>query len=154
MRLTRYIRAEWILPDLEADDAGEVLQQVALHLAERGVVPSAEPVREALLAREAAHTTAMGHRMALPNATIEGLDDPVLSVALAGEPIQFGPVETDPVEIFFVLLSPPGREREHIKLLARICRLARHPGFIDALRESRSGEEALEVIERIDEQHV
>jgi mannitol/fructose-specific phosphotransferase system IIA component (Ntr-type) len=75
-------------------------------------------------------------------------------VALSGQPIQFGPVDTEPVRVFFVLLSPPGREGEHIKLLARICRLLRHPGFMDQLLAAGTADEVLGLIRRVDEQHV
>lgn len=154
MRLNEYLRADLVLPDLRAPDTESVLRAIAEHLEERGVVETSDPVEEALRAREEAHTTAMGHGMALPHATIAGLERPVLLVALAPEAIQFGPEDTDPVRLFFVLLSPPGREGEHIKLLARICRLVRHAGFVDELVEVESGEEAVSVIRRADEQHV
>lgn len=154
MRLNRFLRADLVLTDLSADDVHSVVDALAAHLAAAGVTSDAEGVAAALAAREAAHTTAMGFGMALPHATIGGIDEPVLMVALAKDAIQFGPEETDPVRVFFVLLSPPGREGEHIKLLARICRLVRHPGFVDELVASRDGESAVEVIRGIDEQHV
>lgn len=154
MRLNRYLRTDLVLPDLEARDAEEVIRRISRHLEERGAVGSGDMVRTKLLAREEAHTTALGHGMALPHATIEGLDEPVLMVALAGEPVPFGPPDADPVRVFFVLLSPPGHEGEHIKLLARICRLVRHPGFVDELQNAENGQSAVDIIERVDEQHV
>jgi mannitol/fructose-specific phosphotransferase system IIA component (Ntr-type) len=154
MRLNQYLRADLVLPNLEADDLQGVVEALADHLAGAKVVPERDEVARALAKREAAHTTAMGHGMALPHATIPGLEAPVLLVALAPHAIQFGPPDTDPVRIFFVLLSPPGREGEHIKLLARICRLIRHPGFVDELVAADDGEAAVRVIRRADEQHV
>ena len=154
MRLSHYIRPDLVLTDLEGDGVETIVHRLATHLETKGAVQSAAVVERALLERERAHTTAMGHGMALPHATIEGLAEPVLGVAVAPEPIQFGPAGTEPVRIFFLLLSPPGRESEHIKLLARICRLVRHPGFVDSLHGAGSGRAALDVIERVDEQHV
>jgi len=154
MRLNQYLRADLVLPNLEADDLQGVVEVLADHLTRAGVVSERDGVATALARREAAHTTAMGHGMALPHATIPGLDGPVLLVALAPEAVQFGPPDTDPVRIFFVLLSPPGREGEHIKLLARICRLIRHPGFVDELVAADDGEAAVAVIRRADELHV
>jgi mannitol/fructose-specific phosphotransferase system IIA component (Ntr-type) len=154
MRLNEYLRADLVLTDLRAPDTDSVLHTLAEHLQARGVVASGDEVERALQRREEAHTTAMGHGMALPHATIAGLPRPVLLVALAPEAIRFGPQDADPVKVFFVLLSPPGREGEHIKLLARICRLVRHPGFVDELADAGSGEEAVSVIRGVDEQHV
>lgn len=154
MRLNEYLRADLVLTDLDADDLQGVVDRLADHLAASAVVSDRDGVAEALAAREAAHTTAMGHGMALPHATIPGLERPVLMVALAPEAVQFGPADTDPVRVFFVLLSPPGREGEHIKLLARICRLVRHPGFMDEIATAPNGDAAVAVIRRVDEQHV
>jgi mannitol/fructose-specific phosphotransferase system IIA component (Ntr-type) len=58
------------------------------------------------------------------------------------------------VDLFFVLLSPPGREGEHIKLLARICRLAQHPEGLDEVRGATDGKALLEAILRLDSRHV
>jgi mannitol/fructose-specific phosphotransferase system IIA component (Ntr-type) len=154
MRLNEYLRADLVLTGLEARDREGVIDALAEHLTGSGVVADRRGTARALLMREKAHTTAMGHGMALPHATLPGLDRAVLMVALAAQPIQFGPAETEPVRIFFVLLSPPGREGEHIKLLARICRLVRHPGFVDQLTAATGGAEAITVIRRVDEQHV
>lgn len=154
MRLNDYLRPDLILPDLAASDQASVLATLSAHLAEHGVGGSTREVEERLRAREESHTTVMGRGVALPHATLEGLEEPLLMVAVSPEPIQFGPSDTDPVKIFFVLVSPPDREREHIKLLARICRLVRHPGVLDSLRGARNEEEILRTIRRVDERHV
>lgn len=154
MRLKDYLKSDLVLPRLRASGIDAVVAELSAHLEERGAVPSADEVERGLLAREHAHSTALGHGMALPHATIPGLDAPVLLVAMAEEPIQFGPPDTDPVRVFFVLLSPPGHERQHVKLLARICRLVRHPDFVTSLQAATSGPEAVAIIERVDEEHV
>lgn len=154
MRLNDYLRPELILTDLRAADQAAVIADISEHLADHGVGGSSREVEESLRAREEAHTTVMGRGVALPHATLPGLDEPVLMVAVSPQPIQFGPPETDPVKIFFVLVSPPGREREHIKLLARICRLVRHPGVLDSLRKAGGRDEILNTIRQVDEQHV
>lgn len=154
MRLSRYIRADFVLTDLAADGVEDAVDSLASHLASLDVVPEQADLAGALLDRERAHTTSMGQGMALPHATIPGLREPILAVAVAPEPVVFGPPESEPVRVFFVLLSPPGGESEHIKLLARICRLARHPDFVESLHSAESREEVVEIIEQVDEQHV
>ena len=92
--------------------------------------------------------------MAIPHATVPGLREPVIGLALAREPVVFGPEGTDPVRIFVVLLSPPGHEREHVGILARICRLMRHDGFVDQLGAADDEAGILQVVEAIDSQNV
>ncbi len=154
MRLSPYLRPDLVIQRLDAVGVEGVVAALADHLERTGVVTPDDEVALALAERERAHTTAMGRGMALPHATVASLERPLVLVALAPEPISFGPADVDPVRIFFVLLSPPGREGEHIKLLARICRLIRHPGFVDELMAAHDGATAIDVIRRADERRV
>lgn len=154
MRLRDYLRPDLVLTGLAARDMPSTLEAIATHLAAAGVVDSAEEALRGLTAREETHTTVLGHGMALPHTTLEGLEQPVVLVALAPEPIPFGPDDAEPVRIFFSVLSPRNREAEHIKILARICRLVRHENFVDELQSAPSAEAALAFIRAVDEQHV
>ncbi|MDT8340199.1 MAG: PTS sugar transporter subunit IIA [Longimicrobiales bacterium] len=154
MRLRDYLRPDLVLSPLRARDTASALEAIADRLAEAGAVDSRQETLAALAAREETHTTVLGHGMALPHATLPGLHQPLILLALAPEPVPFGPAGTEPVRIFFTLLSPPGFEGEHIKILARICRLVRHPGFVDDLMGSPDPDRALALVRSVDEQHV
>lgn len=154
MRLREYLRRDLVATDLRAGDVEEALAAIAQGFVDAGAAPAAAPLERALGDRERAHTTAMGHAFALPHATIEGLSEPLLAVHVAPEPVPFGPPDAEPVRLFFTLLSPPGRQREHIKLLARICRLVRHPGFVESVTAGTDPDDVLERILDVDEQHV
>jgi len=152
MRLSDFLRPDFVLTRLQARDVEGIVREVAARAASAGVGPE-DVIAQELLERERSHTTVMGSGLAIPHATVPGLDEPVIGVALGREPIAFGPADADPVRVFFVLLSPPGREREHVKLLARICRLMRHESFIDRLEAAEDAEGLVQVIEAIDAQH-
>jgi len=152
MRLSEYLRADFVVSHLEARDVDSVVREVSAKAGGSGVAPE-DVVAQKLLEREKLHSTVMGAGLAIPHATVPGLDEPVIGVALARKPIHFGPADADPVSVFVVLLSPPGREREHVKLLARICRLMRHENFLEQLEAAESEEGIIQVIEAIDAQH-
>ena len=154
MRLSDYLRDDLILHGLDAQDASGAIEAFGVLFEKKGHLPSRTEAIQALSAREESHTTCLGHGVAVPHATVSGLPKPLLLVATAGTPIRFGPQEHDAVDVFFVLLSPPGREGEHIKLLARICRLSQHSDDLDELRKAVDEESLLEAILRVDAQHV
>lgn len=154
MRLADYIRSELVLPDLRADDTESTIRRLSQHLADQHVVEDGAEVSQALMERERLHTTVVGHGVAIPHATVCGVESTILLVAVAPDAIRFGPPESEPCRIFFLLLSPPGRESEHIKLLARLSRLVRHPGFVQRLGGATSTEGVLEAIRDVDAQHV
>jgi len=154
MRLSHYLSAELVVHGLEASDTSDALRKISALFHEGAPTSSGDEIFLALKAREEAHTTTLEEGVAVPHAVLPTLSDIFLLVAIASAPIPFGPPETDPVDLFFVLLSPPGRAAEHIKLLARICRLVRHPGFLDELRAAPDGPELFQAIQRVDSQHV
>lgn len=153
MRIADYLSADFIVHRLSAQDVDGVVHELSARAAEAGFGPE-ELIAERLLERERSHPTVMGSGLAIPHATVPGLPNPVIGVGLASEPVQFGPPDLEPVRVFFVLLSPPGKERDHVKLLARICRLGRHENFLAQLEQTSSGEDLVRIIESIDAQHV
>jgi len=152
MRLSEFLRSDFVLPHLQARDVDGVVHELSALAGAVGVAPR-DLVANKLLERERSHSTVMGSGLAIPHATVPGLAEPVIGIALAREPVAFGPADADPVRVFVVLLSPPGRERDHVKILARICRLMRHEDFIDRLEAAADDEGVIDVIESIDAQH-
>ncbi len=153
MRLSDYLRDDLVLYRLEADDSAGALEAFGALFEAGELLPPGFDVILALKAREETHTTCLGKGVAVPHATVPGLSNPLLMVATASPPVPFGPPESGPVDLFFILLSPSGREGEHIKLLARICRLAHHPDELDSVRESESPAALLEAIHTLDSRH-
>lgn len=153
MRLREFLNDAFVVQRLSARDVEGIVGEVARKAEEADVAP-AQVVEEKLMERERLHPTVMGSGLAIPHATVPGLDAPVIGVALAPEPVDFGGEEMDPVRAFFVLLSPPGHEREHVKLLARICRLARHQDFLDQLESAEDAGGVMDVVIAVDDQHV
>jgi len=154
MKLLEYLRPELIVLDLEARDSAEVIRTLVQRIAELEAVADPAAVTQALLAREAAHTTAMGNGVAVPHTTVAGLDRPLLLVAVSRDGVRYGPAGLEPIRVFFLLLSPPERAGLHIKLLARIARLVRHPGLVRRLEEAASPDAVFQELERVDAQHV
>jgi PTS system nitrogen regulatory IIA component len=154
MRLSDYVREDLIIHRLKVQDASGALEAFGSLFEERGHVPSGQKAVQALKTREEAHTTCLGRGIAVPHATMEGLPKALLLVATADSPVAFGPPGVDPVDLFFVLLSPLGREGEHIKLLARICRIAQHEEDLAEVRAAKDEGSLHQAILRLDARHV
>lgn len=154
MRLSEHLKEELVLHGLRASDRAQTLRKIAEFLEEKALVPSATEVFRVLSAREESHTTALGDGVALPHAVLPELSERLFLVVSAAEPVPYGPGDEELVDLFFVLLSPPGREGDHIKLLARICRLARHPGFLTEMRGAAGQKELYRTVVEEDARHV
>ncbi|HUG41429.1 MAG TPA: PTS sugar transporter subunit IIA [Longimicrobiales bacterium] len=154
MRLSDYLEPDLVLLDLRTEGVEDTLEAVVERLRQAGSVVDPAAVVRALAERESSHSTSLGNGVALPHATVSGMDRPVVVVAVAPAGVPFGRDAEEPVRLFFVLLSPLTEAGTHIKLLARIVRLVRRPGFVAALLEAGSGEALVNAVERLDALHV
>lgn len=150
MRLEDHLHPSRVVVGLRARDREEALDDLARRLVEGGVDLPAQRLAGALREREAQQSTVLGRGIAVPHAVLPDLPGPLMLVATTAEPVAFGTPYDEPVRIFFALVSPPGHEGNHIRLLARICRLARQPGVLEALAGAPSPDAALNVLLQAD----
>jgi mannitol/fructose-specific phosphotransferase system IIA component (Ntr-type) len=154
VKLTEYLEAELVVFDIQPGEVADILSQLIDPLVRDGTLGSSERVLEALLAREKVLSTGIGQGIAVPHAISEVIQSPQLIVGLAPHGVDYHSMDDAPVNVFFVLLSPPDRAGHHIRLLARIARLARHPEFVDALRLCETGEQVVSHIHEYEQEHV
>ena len=98
----------------------------------------AAAVAEALGAREKLGSTGFGRGVATPHGRLAGLPKVCGIFARLTNPIEFAAVDDLPVDIVFMLLSPPDAGAEHLKALARVSRMLRDANFVDKLRGAGS----------------
>jgi PTS system nitrogen regulatory IIA component len=75
---------------------------------------------------------------AIPHGKIEGLGRVFGFFARLTQPIDFNSVDSDPVDLVFLLLSPPDAGADHLKALAAVSRALRNKQTVAKLRGARS----------------
>lgn len=90
--------------------------------------------------RERLGSTGFGGGVAIPHGKIEGLDRVVGLFAKLAEPIEFSAIDGLPVDLVFLLLSPPDAGVDHLKALARVSRRLRDRAFVAKLRGAGSAD--------------
>jgi PTS system nitrogen regulatory IIA component len=115
----------------------QLFQQLAA-LAEKNGGVEARTVVERLSERERLGSTGFGGGVAIPHGKIERLDRVIGVFARLDEPIDFQAIDDMPVDIVFMLLSPPDAGAEHLKALARVSRALRDRPFLAKLRGAGS----------------
>lgn len=91
-------------------------------------------VFESLWEREKLNSTGVGHGIALPHARLAKLDRIIGLFAQLEHPVQFDAIDDAPVDLVFVLLTPPDAGADHLKALARVSRLMRNAAICEKLR--------------------
>ena len=137
MQLSQFLDFEAIRVDLAAGNKRQLLNQLAQIAAAR---LSVDPPRiaDAIADRERLGSTGFGGGVAIPHGKLDSLDRVYALVARLASPIDYKAIDGAPVDLVFLLLSPPDAGAEHLKALAAVSRLVRHAGIVEKLRGARS----------------
>lgn len=117
--------------------AGNKRQALAgiAEIAARNFGVDASDVLDALTERENAGSTGVGHGVAVPHARLEGLSRMRGAFVRLEQPVEFGSVDDQPVDLIFALFAPRDAGAEHLRALARVSRLLRQPNLRQQLRQ-------------------
>ncbi len=130
---------EAVFHNLTAASKKALFQSLA-GLAERQFGLDARHVAERLGERERLGSTGFGGGVAIPHGKVDGLDRVVGLFAKLTQPIEFAAIDDMPVDLVFLLLSPPEAGAEHLKALARVSRRLRDRAFVAKLRGAGSAD--------------
>jgi PTS system nitrogen regulatory IIA component len=135
--LSDILSADSIEAGLNVANKKALFQQLAAAAARRTGVGTKEIVAT-LSERERLGSTGFGGGVAIPHGKIEGLPRVYGYFARLSSPVDFQSVDTLPVDLVFLLLSPPDAGADHLKALARVSRVLRDRETLAKLRGARS----------------
>jgi PTS system nitrogen regulatory IIA component len=122
---------------LAATNKKGLFQQLGAAIGRRINLP-AKTIVSCLGEREKIGSTGFGGGAAIPHCKIPGLERVVAYFARLSAPIDFQSVDGLPVDLVFVILSPPDAGAEHLKALAGASRALRDRNLTAKLRGARS----------------
>lgn len=151
MKLASILPKEAVFARIDARDKKQVLKALAAPAGEMTGLSERE-IYSVLMERENAGCTGMGNGVCIPHGRFEKLSRLHAFFARLDHAVDFGSADGRPVDLVFVLLTPPSSNTEHIKALSLISKLLRSKDICKALREADSPEalHALLVADRKD----
>ena len=124
---------------VSAGNKKKVLAVIA-EIAARNFGLDAGDVLDALSEREAAGSTGVGYGVAVPHARLEGLERMRGVFVRVEQPVEFGSVDDQPVDLLFALFAPKNAGAEHLRALARVSRVMRQSELREQLRKARTAD--------------
>ena len=140
MEVAELIGPERVFAGLSVSDKAELLSVLAEQSSRYIGVP-ADSILQALTKRESFGSTGIGHGIAIPHTCVKGLRRPVGFFARLERPIDFESVDGEPIDLAFLLLTPPTSLNENVAALAAISRRLRDASTLSSLRRSKTPEE-------------
>jgi PTS system fructose-specific IIA component len=150
MKIEGLLSEKYIVLNLELASKSQVIEKMLSVVAAHTGVSDSSKLREDVLHREEEMSTGIGKSIALPHAKTEGVSEPVMAFATLRNAMDFDSLDNEPVRFVFLLATPEDMLAEHLKLLARITRLAGREDFRERLLLCASPDEVIELF-RVEE---
>ncbi len=126
MKLSDYLTSDRVVV-LRGTSKTDALRELA-EIVSRGNGLDAAKVERAIWERERLMSTGIGNGLAIPHVRLAGLSAPRIAVGVAPAGIaDYDSLDGQPVCILVLILAPQGQHDTHIRLLARVADVLKHP---------------------------
>ncbi len=129
-----------------ASKSGAIDKLIALH-EKAGNLLDVNAYKEAILAREAQGSTAIGEGIAVPHAKSESVKTPGLSAMTVPNGVDYGAPDGKNSDILFMIAAPLDGDL-HLEILSRLMVMLMEPEFCAALRGAKTADEFLSIIDK------
>ena len=150
MKILDFLSQERIIPNMKSRDKKGVIDELAQAVADTTSAENAE-VAKVLLEREQLGSTGIGDGIAIPHGRLRSIDSIIMGFGSSEQGIEYDAIDNNPVNIFFLLLTPENSTGGHLKVLAQISKLLKNKQFKINLSNAKSTQEVLEIIQEADE---
>jgi fructose-specific phosphotransferase system IIA component len=120
------ITPETITLDLKAGRPEEAMAELGSLLVASGAVTDLETYLEAVKAREAQGTTAVGFGVAIPHGKSSAVSRAAVAFGRSRGALQWESLDGEPVKMVFLIAAPDGAHDLHLKALSQLARLLMH----------------------------
>src|SRR5262249_53048378 len=153
MKLLDFVSREAILVDLQATEKEAAIREVVYSLRDAGSLTDGdvESVIRAILNREELGSTGIGQGVAVPHTRHPKVDRLVGTVALSRKGVDFAALDGEPVDILFLLVSPPNQPGDHLRALEKISSQLKNERFVSFLRQARNRRDVEELLDEADQ---
>lgn len=152
MKIGELLREDTILMNFRAADRWAAVATMVDHLVARGQIPAdrRQAVVDAVVARENIASTGLENGIAIPHATVDGLENPAAAAAISPEGVAFAAADGKPSTIVVLLVIPRKSIQKHMRTLAAIAKLVESASMRDSLRTAATAADVLATIRRVE----
>lgn len=153
MKLTDFVVRDAILVDLQATTKEEAIRELIRGLRTAGVLDESnlESVTRAILSREELGSTGIGMGVAVPHTRHAVADRLIGAIGISRKGIEFQSIDHAPVNLLFLLISPPSQPGDHLRALESISRHLKNAEFVSQLRKAATPGALYRVLEDADQ---
>ena len=147
MRISEFIDPRGIKLQVALSSQDEAIDKlIALH-EEVGNLKDAAVFKEAILAREAKGSTAIGNGIAVPHGKSAAVAKAGLVAITCPQGVDYKAVDGKPSNLLFMIAAPDGGADTHLEVLSKLMQLLMDAAFCKTLVEAKTVDEFLALID-------
>ncbi len=148
MLLGEILTEKQIIPDLNASDRWEVIDELIDHLVscERIRSEDRDAIASVVKKRETSMSTGIGFGVGIPHASTELVDQVIGVFGRSNQGINFDSLDNKPVKLVMLFLVPQGQFQKHLHTLANIAKTLHDSEFRTSLCQAESAAEMEQII--------
>ena len=151
MRITELLKKESIELGVKVSDKEEAIDRLVSLMDAGGRLKDTAGYKEGILAREALGSTAIGEGIAIPHAKVEAVKEPGLAAMVIKNGVEYESLDGEPVTLLFLIAAPNTKDNVHLDVLSKLSVMLMDENFTTSLRNAKSVEEFLQIIDAADE---
>lgn len=126
----------------------EALDAMVALMAKSGKINDVEKYRKGVYAREEEGTTGIGEGIAIPHCKSDAVSKPGLAAMVIKDGVDFDALDGEKVSLIFLIAAPNTEDNVHLDVLSKLSVLLMDENFTSGLRNAKTVEEFLSVIDR------
>lgn len=147
MRIRDLLAAESIQLNGAAWGKEDVLNQMVNLMAKSGKIKDIEIYRKGVFAREEEGTTGIGEGIAIPHCKSDSVERPGIAAMVVKDGVDFDALDGEKVSLIFLIAAPNTEDNVHLDVLSRLSVMLMDENFTTSLRNAKTVEEFLKVID-------
>lgn len=152
MKIRELLSEESIELQGTATGKKEALDQMVDLMAKSGKINDVETYRKGVYAREEESTTGIGEGIAIPHCKSNAVIKPGLAAMVIPEGVDFDALDGEKVNLIFLIAAPNTEDNVHLDVLSKLSVLLMDENFTGSLRNAKTVEEFLKVIDKAEEE--
>ena len=151
MRITDLLDKRSISLDAAPVDKKATLDMAVELMAKSGKLMDVEQYRAQVYAREEESTTGIGEGIAIPHGKCDAVKTPGLAAMVIKNGVDYDSLDGEPVTLLFLIAAPNTKDNVHLDVLSKLSVMLMDENFTTSLRNAKSVEEFLQIIDAADE---
>ena len=148
MRITDLLDPRSISLTATPKTKSEALDQLVDLMCASGKINDKEAYRKQVYAREEESTTGIGLGIGIPHGKCDAVDKPGLAAMVIKDGVDFDALDGEKVSLIFLIAAPNTEDNVHLDVLSKLSVLLMDENFTSGLRNAKTVEEFLSVIDR------